>query len=57
MFVFGFFFLLIFFSKKNQNLFSGRFYTSGSMIPLLVPEISPCDGFCDEDEERRNWVF
>ena len=18
------------------------------MIPLLVPEISPCDGFCDE---------
>ena len=21
------------------------------MIPLLVPEISPCEGFCDEDEE------
>ena len=26
---------------------AGRFDTSGSMTPLLVPEISPCDGFCD----------
>ena len=25
----------------------GRFDTSGSMIPRLVPKISPCDGFCD----------
>ena len=28
-------------------MFSGCFDTSGSMIPRLVPEISPCDGFCD----------
>ena len=35
------------------------------MIPLSVPEISSCDGFCDEEEEEeeeeeercRNWVF
>ena len=27
--------------------FSGRFDTSGSILPLSVPEISPCDGFCD----------
>ena len=33
------------------------------MIPLLVPEISPCDSFCDEDEERRgigyssSWIY
>ena len=26
---------------------SGRFDTSGSMIPLLVSEISGCDAFCD----------
>ena len=26
--------------------FFGRFDTSGSMIPRLVPGISPCDGFC-----------
>ena len=33
--------------------FSGRFDTSGSMIPLLVPEILPCDGFCDEQEHQE----
>ena len=32
--------------KLIQN-FSGCFDTSGSMMPLSVPEISPCDGFCD----------
>ena len=44
---------IFFFSEEKK---SGRFDTSGSMIPLLVPEISPGDGFCDvqrrgEDEE------
>ena len=29
------------------RIFSSRFETSGSMIPRLVPEILPCDGFCD----------
>ena len=24
------------------------------MIPLLVPEISPCDGFCDEEGEDED---
>ena len=34
-------------------LFSGRFDTSGSMIPLSVSEITGCDAFCDvqQDEE------
>ena len=34
-------------------LFSGRFDTSGSMIPLSVYEITGCDAFCDvqQDEE------
>ena len=32
---------------------SCRFNTSGSMIPLLVPEISPCDGFCDEEQQEQ----
>ena len=29
------------------RIFSGRFDISGSMIPRLVPEISPLDAFCD----------
>ena len=33
------------------------FYNSRSMIPNLVPEIWPCDGFCDAREQRRNWVL
>ena len=34
--------------------FSGRFVlgSSGSLIPLLVPEISPCDVFCDTAEPK-----
>ena len=35
-----------------QN-FSGRFDTSGSMIRRLVPEILPCDAFCDEQEQEQ----
>ena len=31
----------------------GRFDTSGSTIPLLVPEISPCDGFYDKRLDVR----
>ena len=30
-----------------SETFSGRFDTSGSMIPLSVPEISPCHDFFD----------
>ena len=30
-----------------SELFSGRFGTSGSMIPHFVPKISPLDAFCD----------
>ena len=29
------------------QIFSGRFDTSGSMVPRLVPEISSLDAFCD----------
>ena len=36
----------------NQN-FSGCFDTSGFMMPRLVPEILPCDGFCDEQEQEE----
>ena len=32
---------------SSSEFVSGRFDTSGSMIPLLVSKISPCDGFCD----------
>ena len=49
-FFFSFFFDYFFFNFLIQN-FSDRFDTSGSMIPRLVTEILPCDGFCDE--ERR----
>ena len=38
------------------SYFSGRFDTSGYILPLLVPEISPGDGFCDgrgEDEDEE----
>ena len=42
-----FFFNLDFFISEMLSYFFGRFDTSGSMIPLSVPEISPCDGFCD----------
>ena len=36
------------------------FATSGYILPLSVPEISPGDGFCDgrtDEDEERNWVF
>ena len=33
--------------------FSGRFYTSGFMIPRLVPEVSPCCGFCDVQQQQE----
>ena len=35
--------------------FSGRFDTSGSMIPLSVSEISALDGFCDKQHEEQEW--
>ena len=43
-FIFSGFF---YFEKIKNAFFFGCFDTSGYMIPLLVPEISPCDGFCD----------
>ena len=44
----GHFFLFYFFFFYSE-LFSGSFDTSGSMITRLVPNILPCDGFCDEE--------
>ena len=45
---------MVFFSE----CFSGCFDTSGSMIPRLVPEILPCDNFCDGWTRTRSrmWV-
>ena len=39
-------FLFVYFLIFFQT-FSGRFDTSGSMVPRLVPEISSLDAFCD----------
>ena len=44
---FFFQFLSSSFSNCLIQIFSGRFDTSGSMIPRLVPEISPLDTFCE----------
>ena len=53
------------FVKKSQRntkkgfcskLFSGRFDTSGSLIPLSVSEISGCEAFLT-CTRTRNWVF
>ena len=51
-FIFVRFFLL-------QKLVSGRFDTSGPIIPLLVPEISPWIVFVTggRTKTRRNWIF
>ena len=38
--------LLFLWNFLIQNFF-GHFDTSGSMLPRLVPEISPLDAFCD----------
>ena len=37
----------VFFFNFPIYIFSGRFDTSGSMIPRLVPEIAPSSDFCD----------
>ena len=42
--------------------FSGRFDTSGSMKPRLVPQISPLDAFCDVVVaagigDSRSWII
>ena len=42
----------IFFTFLIQFFFRS-FGTSGSMIPRLIPEVSPSDGFCDEEEEEK----
>ena len=45
---------LVFFSSSEfVSYFSGRFDTSGYILPLLVPEISPGDGFCDEEDVQE----
>ena len=41
----------------SVTIFSIRFDTSGSMIPLLVPEILPLVVFVTRRRRRRNWVF
>ena len=38
-----------------HSIVSGRFDTSGSMIPLSVSEISALGGFCDEEHEQQEW--
>ena len=43
-------FVMFFFNFFHLDFFLG--YTSGSMIPRLVPEISQCGGFCDEESRR-----
>ena len=40
-------FFFLNFEFSYSEFFSCRFDTSGSMKPRLVPEISPCDAFCD----------
>ena len=54
-----FFFVLVFlflffeiFILDFFSYFSGRFDTSGYILPLLVPEILPGDGFCDGRTEE-----
>ena len=43
-----------FFLQFSYSEFSSHhFHTSGSMIPRLVPEISPLDAFCDGEEEQE----
>ena len=42
-----------FFCRFFSKFYSDRFDTSGSMILLLVPEISPYDGFCDEEQQEQ----
>ena len=46
------FFLQIFISAFF-SYFSGRFDTSGYILPFLVPEISPGDGFCDAEDVQE----
>ena len=38
---------------KNFDI-SGRFDTSVSILPRLVPEISPGVGFCDVNEQQQH---
>ena len=52
LFVFYVFFFFLFISRT----FSGRFDTSGSLIPLSVSEISGCEAFLT-CTRTRNWVF
>ena len=40
-------FNIFFFKFSHSELFSGRFDTSGSMLPRLVSKISPLYAFCD----------
>ena len=45
-------FIFVFFWWDFLSI-SGRFDTSGSIIPRLVPEISPCDCFCEEQQQQQ----
>ena len=49
----GGFFVLICFLFFGKYFLGGIFFTSGSMILRLVPEILPCDSFCEEQEQEQ----
>ena len=42
-----------FFLFSFLGFFAGCFETSGSMIPRLVPEISPLGAFCDHLQQKQ----
>ena len=50
--IFDHFWPLFYFYFFLFRIFSGRFDISGCMIPRLVPEISPLDAFCDEQQQE-----
>ena len=51
--IFFYIYIYVFFLFFLFWIFSGRFDTSGSMITLLVSEISPLDAFCDRRTDGR----
>ena len=57
-------FLFFFLQFSYSEFVSGRFDTSGFMIPRLVPEISPLDAFCEAEVlvvvgigDSRSWIY
>ena len=58
-------FFFLNFEFSYSEFFSGRFDTSGSMVPRLVPEILSLDAFCDGAAagagagigDSRSWMY